>query len=163
MVTLRAASIGLIFITSFGLVLCERGTEATKPSNTRSDTAANIFLGHWSSHIKYSSGEQVNDGALDITDVSPASADRVSVLHSVRGGPFIGYIMSYPDRIEIQMPLGDGRVAHYNGVLVAADRIEGRFFVTGDRQSHHSHKRSESSRASDRFVEDDGTVIITRP
>jgi len=31
------------------------------------------------------------------------------------------------------MPLGDGRIARYNGVLVAADRIEGRFFVTVDR------------------------------
>jgi len=78
MVTLKAASIGLIFITSFGLVLCERATEATKPSNTR-DTGENRFLGHWSLHIKYSSGEQVNDGALDITGMSPASADRVCI------------------------------------------------------------------------------------
>ena len=45
MVTLKAASIGLIFITSFGLVLCERATEATKPSNTSSDTAENNFSG----------------------------------------------------------------------------------------------------------------------
>lgn len=64
--------------------------------------------------------------------------------------------MSYPDRIEIQMPLGDGRVAHYNGILMAVDRIEGRFFVTGDRQSHHSHKRSESNRVSGSFAENEG-------
>ena len=93
----------------------------------------------------------------------PGSADRISVMHSLRGGPFIGYTMPYPDRIEIQMPLGDGRVAHYKGVLVEADRIEGRFFVTGDRQSHHSHKRSESSRVSDAFQEDEGTWILTKP
>jgi len=58
------------------------------------------------------------------------------------------------------MPLGDGRVAHYNGVLVAADRIEGRYFVTGDGQSNHSHKRSESSRVSG---EDEGVWVITKP
>jgi hypothetical protein len=160
LVTLRAPTIRFILIASFGLALCERATEATNPSNTRSYAAENKFLGHWSSHITYSSGEQVNDGGLDITEVSSARADRVSVLHSVRGGPFIGYTMSYPDRIEIQMPLGDGRVVHYNGVLVAADRIEGRFFVTGDRRSHHSHKRSKSSRASG---EDEGTWTGTQP
>jgi hypothetical protein len=71
--------------------------------------------------------------------------------------------MSYPDRIEIQMPLGGGRVAHYNGVLVAADRIEGRYFVVDDTQSHHSHKRSESSRVSGKFQEEDGTWVATKP
>ena len=161
MITLRAASIALVFVTSFGLVLSERATEATKASNTRSDTAENSFLGRWSSHLIYPSGE-VSDGFIDISDVVPASADRVSVVHSVRGGPFTGYIMSYPDRIEIQMPLGDGRVAHYNGVLVAADRVEGRYFVTDDRQSH-SHKRSESSRVSGKFQENEGEWIITKP
>jgi hypothetical protein len=162
MVTLRAASIGLIFIALFGLVLCERATEATNPSNTRSDTAENKFLGHWSSHIFYASGE-VSDGAFDISDVHPATANRVSVLHSIRGGPFIGYTMSYPDRIEIQMPLGDGRVAHYNGVLVSPERVEGRYFVTGDEQSHHSHKHSASSRASGGFTENEGDWVITKP
>ena len=71
--------------------------------------------------------------------------------------------MSYPDRIEIQMPLGDGRIARYNGVLVAADRIEGRFFVTVDRQSHHSHKRSASNRASSNLTENEGDWVITKP
>ncbi len=162
MITLRAASIGLVLITSFGLVLSERATEATRASNTRSLTAENTFLGRWSSRIVYAYGE-VSDGAFDISDVVPASADRVSVAHSIRGGLFTGYIMSYPDRIEIQMPLGDGRVAHYNGVLVAADRIEGRFFVTGDRQSHHSHKRSESSRVSGSVQEINEVWIATKP
>src|SRR5262245_14063394 len=108
MITLKAASIGLVLITSFGLILSERATEATKASNIRSVTAENLFLGRWSSHIMYKSGE-VSDGAFDISDV-PESANRVSVVHSVRGGPFTGYIMSDPDRIEVQMPLGDGRV-----------------------------------------------------
>lgn len=164
MVTLRAASIGLIFLASFGWVLCERATEASKPSpaNAPNDTAENKFLGHWSSHIIHASGE-VSDGSFDISDVSPASTHRVSVLHSIRGGPVIGYTMSYPDRIEIQMPLGDGRVAHYNGVLVAADRIEGRFFVTGDRRSHHSHKRSPLSRVFGSFDEEEGGWVATKP
>ena len=161
MITLRAASIALVFIMSFGLVLSERATEATKASNTCSDTAENRFLGRWSSHIIYASGK-VSDGAFDISDVVPASASRVSVVHSFRGGPFTGYTMSYPDRIEIQMPLGDGRVAHYNGDLVAADRIEGRFFVTGDGQSNHSHKRSESRRVSG-SQENEGVWIVTKP
>ena len=160
--TLRAASIGLVFIISFGLVPGERATEATIASNTRNVTAENRFLGRWSSHLIYESGE-VSDGAFDINDVVPASENRVSVVHSVRGGPVTGYTMPYPDRIEIQMPLGDGRVAHYNGVLVAADRVEGRYFVTGDRQSHHSHKRSESSRVSGTFQENEGVWIITKP
>lgn len=162
MITRRAASIGLVLIMSFGLVLSERATQASKALNTRGVTVENTFLGRWSSRIIYASGE-VSDGALDISDVVPASANRVSVVHSIRGGPFTGYIMSYPDRIEIQMPLGDGRVAHYNGVLVAADRIEGRYFVTDDGQRHHSHKRSESSRVSGSLQENEGVWIITKP
>ena len=156
MITLRAASIGLVLITSFALVLSERAA-----SNTRNVTADNRFLGRWSSHIIYASGE-VSDGAFDFSDVVPESANRVSVAHSFRGGPFTGYIMSYPDRIEIQMPLADGRVAHYNGVLVAEDRIEGRFFVTGDRRSNHSHKRSASSRVPG-SQEEEGVWVATKP
>jgi hypothetical protein len=162
MITLRAASIGLVLLTSFGLVLSERATEATRASNTRSVTAENLFLGRWSSRIVYASGE-VSDGAFDISDVVSAGADRVSVVHSIRGGPFTGYIMSYPDRIEVQMPLGDGRVVHYNGVLVSADRIEGRYFVADDRQSNHSHKRSGSSRVAGSFQEQEGVWIATKP
>ena len=162
MFTLRTRTIGLIFITSIGLVLCGRATQATKRSNTTSNTADNKFLGHWSSHIIYASGEG-SDGAFEITEVSPGNADRVNVMHSIRGGPFMGYTMPYPDRIEIQVPLGDGRVAHYNGVLVAADRVEGRFFVTGDRQSHHSHERSASSRVSVSLDENEEPWVITKP
>jgi hypothetical protein len=160
--TLRAASLGLVLITSFCLILTERATEATKASNARSAMADDRFLGRWSSHIIYESGE-VSDGAFYISDVVPASADRVRVIHSFRGGPFTGYLLPYPDRIELQMPLGDGRVAHYNGVLVAADRIEGRFFVTGDRQSQDSHKQSKSGRVSGRFDEIQEIWVATKP
>src|SRR5438132_8891679 len=108
MVNLRAATIAFVFTMLFGTVLYQGTSEATKaktkPQNARSE-AKNKFLGHWSSHIIYPSGE-VNDGTFDISDVLPASANRVSVVHSFRGGPFTGYTMSYPDRIEIQMPLG---------------------------------------------------------
>src|SRR2546423_762424 len=70
MVTLRAASIGLILITSFGLVLGERAGEATKPSNAQHNIVENKFLGHWSSHIIYPSDE-VSDGSFEISEISP--------------------------------------------------------------------------------------------
>src|SRR5207249_10398107 len=110
MVKLRAATIAFVFTTLFGAVLNQGTSEATnaktKPQNARSE-AKNKFLGHWSSHMTRASGERVNDGAFEIFDVSPASADEVSVLHSFRSGPFTGYTMTAPDRIEIQMPLGE--------------------------------------------------------
>lgn len=65
-----------------------------------------------------------DDGVIDISEMAELSEHEVRVLHSVRGGPVTAYTMAYPDRIEIQIPLGDGRVAHYNGVLVSATRIE---------------------------------------
>ncbi|HET6891167.1 MAG TPA: hypothetical protein VFH31_08715 [Pyrinomonadaceae bacterium] len=103
----------------------------------------NKFVGRWVSQVTRSSGEKVDDGVLDIADASPPSADRVSIVHSHRGGPVTGYTMDYPDRIELQIPLRDGRVAHYNGVLVSRGRIEGRYFVTeNQQQSHHGRKRS---------------------
>jgi len=64
--------------------------------------------------------------------------EKVSLLHSIRGGPIIGYTMSYPERIEFQISLGDGSVAHYNGVLVSPTRIEGKYFVTGRAQGRQS-------------------------
>ena len=167
MLKLRAGIIGLIFATFIGMALY-RGTSGvtnarTKPQNPRSSTEENRFLGHWSSHITYTSGERVNDGALDITDVSPPSAHRVRVLHSFRGGPFTGYTMPDPDRIEIQMSLGNGLVAHYNGIMVSPDRVEGRYFVTEEQQRHHSRKRPVSNRVSGSFGEEDGTWVATQP
>ena len=166
MVKLRAATIAFVFTMLLGAVLNQGTSEATnaktKPQNARSE-AKNKFLGHWSSHLTRASGERVNDGAFDISDVSPASADEVSILHSFRGGLFTGYIMPDPDRIEIRMPLGEDRFIQYDGVWVAADRIEGRYFVTEEKQRHHSRKRSASNRVSGSFAEEEGTWVATKP
>jgi hypothetical protein len=124
---------------------------ATYSSTIAGPMAQNKFVGRWSSQITTSSGEVFDDGVLEISDTSEPSADKVRVLHSVRGGPVIGYTLSYPDRIEIQLSLGDGRVAHYNGVLVSASRIEGRYFVTGKPQSQHTGVRL--------LVDEDGTWV----
>ncbi len=115
--------------------------------------AQNKFVGRWVSKITPASGETVGDGVLNIEDVSPASENRVTVLHSTRGGPFSGYPMSYPDRIEIQMTLSDGRVAHYNGVMVSAHRIEGRYFVTGNQQNQNGSTGTVSHRTRGIFDE----------
>jgi hypothetical protein len=114
---------------------------ATPASTVAARAVKNKFVGRWSSTIQTSSGQVIDDGVLEISDSSEPSEDEVSVSHSVRGGPVIGHTMSFPDRIEIQILLGDGRVAHYNGVLVSATRIEGRFFLTGRPQAHHSRVR----------------------
>jgi hypothetical protein len=98
----------------------------------------NKFTGRWTSRLTTSSGQVIDDGVLDISDT--IEANEVTVVHSVRGGPVTGHTMGYPDRIEIQISLGDGRVAHYNGVLVSAKKIEGRFFITRTPQSHHARK-----------------------
>lgn len=114
-------------------------TSGTTTPTANRLAAKNKFVGRWSSEIRKSSGEVVNDGVLDISDSAEPNADEVSVVHSLRGGPVVGHTMGYPHRIEIQISLGDGRVAHYNGVLVSANRIKGRYFVTGNQQSHHAH------------------------
>ena len=98
----------------------------------------NKFVGKWYSQITTSSGQVYDDGVFAISDMEQPSEDEVRISHSTRGGPVIGHTMGYPDRIEIQIPLGDGRVAHYNGVLVSATRMEGQFFVTRSAQSHQS-------------------------
>ena len=128
----------------------------TGPS-TAGRVTLNKFVGQWTSQIKTSDGQVFDDGILDISDTSEPSADEVNVLHSTRGGPVIGYTLSYPDRIEIQIPLGDGRVAHYNGVLVSPTKITGRFFVTQNAQSHHARRRSNTGSLARRtFDPEDG-------
>jgi hypothetical protein len=97
----------------------------------------NKFAGHWTSQIKFSNGDVFNDGVLDISEGTEPSENEVNVSHSQRGNS-PGHIMSFPDRIEIQFPLSDGRTAHYNGILVRNNRIEGRFFITGRSQGHHA-------------------------
>jgi len=138
----------------------QREASATNaaPTNTRL-ALKNKFVGRWSSQITYSSGEVVDDGVFYISDGTEAVTDEVSVLHSLHGGPVIGYTMSYPDRIEIQISLGGDRVAHYNGVLTSPTRIEGRYFVTGRPQSHHrrAHLRGNWSEAGSITPDEDGS------
>lgn len=96
----------------------------------------NKFVGRWTSQIKFSNGDVLNDGVVDVSEGTEPSENEVNVSHSQRGTA-VGHIMSFPDRIEIQFPLSDGRTAHYNGILVSNNRIEGRFFITGRSQGHH--------------------------
>ena len=162
----RAGVIGLVLVTLLAVALFRGSSGATaspKPSTLGSDASQNKFVAVWHSHITYGSGQQVSDGDLDITESSPATSDRVSVSHSLRGGRITGYTMSYPDRIEIQIPLGNSRVAHYNGVLVSADRIEGRFFVTQDQSRYHGRNRSVLTRTSRSLEEEDGMWVATKP
>jgi hypothetical protein len=123
------------------------GGRAEKLSTTQPASVGSVaqskFVGHWVSQITYDSGQIVDDGTLDIAEATPPSANKVSVVHTVHGGPFTAQVMAYPDRIELQVPLGNGRVAHYNGVLVSPTRIEGRYFVTEDSQSHHARRRAK--------------------
>ena len=100
--------------------------------------SSNKFVRNCHSYLTYSDGRRVDEGILKISDVSPASDDYVRIIHPVHGGPLLGHTFSNPDRIEIHILLGDGRVAHYVGTLVADDRIEGRFFITGGQQSSQS-------------------------
>ena len=122
-------------------VQSEPATAKTTGSTVAGPVAQNKFVGRWTSQITSSTGEVFNDGVFDISDAPEPSADEVSVSHSVRGGPVKGHTIGYPDRIEIQISLGDGRVAHYNGVLVSATKIEGSYFVTGRSQNHHARLR----------------------
>jgi hypothetical protein len=121
-------------------VQSESATSNPSGSTAAGQAAQNKFVGRWTSQITSSTGEVFNDGVFDISEAAEPSADEVSVVHSLRGGPVKGHTMGYPDRIEIQISLGDGRIAHYNGVLVSATKIEGTYFVTGRPQSHHSRK-----------------------
>jgi hypothetical protein len=137
MTKLRAVTIAFVFTVLLAAGLNQRAHEATRAHPARSN-AKNRFLGHWSSHLTRPSGERVYDGVFEITDVDLASADEVSILHSVRGGPFTGY------------------------TLTAPDRIEGRYFITQEKQ-HHSVKRSAPTRLSGTFAEEEGTWVGTQP
>lgn len=73
---------------------------------------------------------KIEEGIIEISDAGRPNSSEVIVHHSGYAGLFPAYTLSEPDRIEIQIPLGDGRVAHYNGVLVSGNEIHGHFFVT---------------------------------
>ena len=145
MLKTRVAITVLVLTMLAGMMLpagrFEAATVNSSGLNSPVRAEQNRFVGHWVSQITYYSGETVNDGVIDIAEASPPSADKVIVVHSLRGGPLTGHTMPYPERIEFQVSLGDDRIAHYNGVLVSANRIEGRYFVTGSKLSHHAHKR----------------------
>src|SRR6266852_4591976 len=106
----RACAFAVVAMVLMGMTPSRGQIGATTGSTSRPTAAGwaakNKFVGRWTSQIKKSSGEVINDGVLDISDTSEPSAEEVSVVHSVRGGPVIGYTMSYPDRIEIQISLG---------------------------------------------------------
>lgn len=138
----RVATIALLVFTTIVMtdaVLIRPHAEAAMLELNRSHVgekaARNKFSKRWRSYITYSTGEKIDDGVIDISDIDSAGPDKVKVTHSRYDGSYIAYTLSYPDRIEVQIPLGDGRVAHYNGVLVSSDRIQGQFFITEGNQS----------------------------
>ncbi|HJX91879.1 MAG TPA: hypothetical protein VJ372_15370 [Pyrinomonadaceae bacterium] len=131
--------LSLVMTFLIGMTPLRESSEAAS-SPTHSPAFQNKFVGRWSSRIKNSAGETIDDGVLYISDTTEPSDNEVSVSHSTGGGPVVGHTMDYPDRIEIQISLGDGRVAHYNGVLVSANKIEGKYFVTGQPNNHHARK-----------------------
>jgi len=142
----RAATVTLLVFTTIVMadtVLVRPHVEAATPelngSHVSEKAARNKFSKRWRSSITYSTGEKIGDGVIDISDIDPPGPDKVKVTHSRYDGSYIAYTLSYPDRIEIQIPLGDGRVAHYNGVLVSSDRIQGQFFITEGNQSQQEH------------------------
>jgi hypothetical protein len=157
----RVIGVAVVALVLIGMTpfRCQSGAavSVTNSPSSAGSVTLNKFVGQWTSQIKTSNGQVFDDGVLDISDTSEPSEEEVRVLHSTRGGPVIGYTMSYPDRIEIQIPLSDGRVAHYNGVLVSPTKIRGRFFVTQNAQSHHARRLSNTrSLARPTFDPNDG-------
>lgn len=117
---------------------------ANQPAPLQQPTR-NKFCKRWTSSITLAAtGETLDDGIIEISDAGVPNSGEVIIHHTRYSGLHRGYTLSYPDRIEFQIPLGDGRVAHYNGVLVSRKEIQGHFFVTeaGERmQSHHGPTR----------------------
>ena len=117
-------------------------------------TEKNRFCKRWQSSITLAAtGETLDDGTIEISDAGVPNSGEVIIHHSRYSGLHRGFTLSYPDRIEFQIPLGDGRVAHYNGVLVSRREIQGHFFVTeaGERMQSH-HGRTRRSMAEDTFT-----------
>jgi hypothetical protein len=139
-VTTAFSAVALTVLASVTQMAAPANLNTTQPPSVGNLTQCK-FVGRWVSEITFDSGQAVDDGIIEISDTAPPTADRVSVDHTIHGGPFIGYVMDSPDRIELQVPLDKNRVAHYNGVLVSPTRIEGRYFVTEGSQGHHASKR----------------------
>ena len=135
MLTIKpAAVLVLMILTITGSSLFRPHAEAANQPLVGKQGTRNKFVGHWLSHLTIA-GKITDEGDIYISDFDPPDANRVNVTHSRYGRTHIGYTFSYPDRIEIQIPLGNGRVAHYNGLLVSETRIEGSHIVTNGQSS----------------------------
>jgi hypothetical protein len=124
-----AAVVVLMILTIAGSSGFKPRAEAASQPLLVTTPPVNKFVGHWLSHVTVA-GQTTDEGDIYISDVDPPDANTVNVNHSGYGRIYVGYTFSYPDRIEIQIPLRNGRVAHYNGVLVSATRIEGYRFIS---------------------------------
>jgi hypothetical protein len=129
-----AAIVVLMILTIAGSSGFKPRAEAASQPVLVTTPPVNKFVGHWLSHLTVA-GQTTDEGDIYISDVDPPDANTVNVSHSRYGRTYVGYTFSYPDRIEIQIPLGNGRVAHYNGILVSATRIEGFHIVTSGQSS----------------------------
>ena len=127
--------------------------QATQTASTEQPTK-DKFCKRWKSSITLAStGEKLDDGSIEISDAGVPNSGEVIIRHSRYPGLHRAYTLSYPERIEIQIPLGDGRVAHYNGVLISSNEIKGHFFVTESEPRMQSHHRStRRSVAEDTFT-----------
>lgn len=164
----RAKTVVCVFLFALALAVptpltARGGAAATNAKRTvgGAPAAQNRFVGRWTSRVG-SSGAQVADGVIVISEANPPSADRVVVTHSLYGGSITGYTLPYPDRIEFQIPLGDGRVVHYNGVLVSATRIEGYRFVTEGGQSQGGGLRAAQQGTGARQAAARTTARVTK-
>jgi hypothetical protein len=116
----------------------EAATSSTNQPAVSTQRSSNKFARRWHAYLTYSTGERVDEGIINITDVNPPSADYVKVVHPSYGGPYLGLTASDSDRIEVHILLGDGRVGHYDMHMASPDRAEGRFFITGGKTSSQS-------------------------
>ena len=119
-------------------------SRSNQPAPVRQPTEKNKFCNRWKSSITKATGETLDDGMIEVSDAGVSNSGEVIIHHSRYSGLHRGYTLSFPERIEFQIPLGDGRVAHYNGVLISRRQIQGHFFVTeaGEgMQSHHGPTR----------------------
>ncbi len=122
--------------------------KANQPAPIEQPTEKNKFCKRWKSSITKATGETLDDGIIEVSDAGVPNSGEVLIQHSRYSGLHRAYTLSFPERIEFQIPLGDGRVAHYNGVLISSRQIQGHFFVTeaGERmQSHHGPTRRSMS------------------
>lgn len=149
MLRLRTAAIAALIVLMITLATSYKHQSEAATSNANQppvgrQATGNKFVRRWHAYLTYSTGERVDEGIINISDVNPPSLDYVKVVHPSYGGPYLGLTTSDPDRIEVNILLGDGRVGHYDMHLVSPDKAEGRFFITGGQTSSQSHRRGLS-------------------